>query len=346
MIMDYEIDEVMRQWIAIQRAGTGVTIELTELIAAMYDDLYRAVRAVPPGQSPQAAINRVIRANKQIINSEMQAQMVSLANIVARREEATVGVKAKEISATKVKGWVNKTLMAGTQNTVGDLIDMTVEAARRTTKNAVLLNDSEGVSVRATLMAQKESAIRKVETVSRSMVNQVANESKDTVYMGTKEIDRYMWVSTLDHRTSDFCMAADQKVFKTNEGNPVPPAHPNCRSVIMGIEVGKPISEVVKEMEPRASVTAKSKDQLEKQTLNTRTGRVRKPSRSDISPLKGQRTYSTNYDDWLSKQPKYYQEAILGKSATAKYRNGEPLTKILSDRSSSIDFKQLNEALN
>ena len=43
---------------------------------------------------------------------------------------------------------------------------------------------------------------------------------------------KYRWVSILDNRTSAICRALDGRVFAYGAG-PIPPAHPNCRSVIV-----------------------------------------------------------------------------------------------------------------
>lgn len=44
----------------------------------------------------------------------------------------------------------------------------------------------------------------------------------------------YQWCSVLDNRTSDICRSRHRKVYRYGEG-PIPPAHYNCRSRIMGV---------------------------------------------------------------------------------------------------------------
>jgi len=114
--------------------------------------------------------------------------------------------------------------------------------------------------------------------------------------------------------------------------------------------------QVRDDIETRPSVVPKSDEQLKNKTLHTkksydddgnlvRGGKVRKPRRSDVSPLKGQATSKQTYESWLGSQSKLYQEEILGKSAAADFRSGTSLGKVLSDRNSAINFKSLEQAL-
>ena len=43
---------------------------------------------------------------------------------------------------------------------------------------------------------------------------------------------RVLWVSVLDARTSDICINLDGSIFAIDEG-PRPPAHFNCRSIVV-----------------------------------------------------------------------------------------------------------------
>ncbi|CDI40588.1 Phage head morphogenesis protein, SPP1 gp7 family [Tepidanaerobacter acetatoxydans Re1] len=74
----------------------------------------------------------------------------------------------------------------------------------------------------------KYAAMRLVRTESTYMANMAEIESY-------KEcgIEKYIYISTLDNRTSEICQKLDRKVFKVSEAEPgknLPPMHPNCRS--------------------------------------------------------------------------------------------------------------------
>lgn len=68
-------------------------------------------------------------------------------------------------------------------------------------------------------------------TIVRTSMQHVNNSARQVIWAENDDIViGYRWVSTLDDRTSDVCQDLDGEVFKVGEG-PVPPAHPNCRSV-------------------------------------------------------------------------------------------------------------------
>ncbi len=72
------------------------------------------------------------------------------------------------------------------------------------------------------------------ERLIRTETNHVHNESEALAYqaMGVEE---YVFVATLDNRTSEVCQEHDQKRYKLSErkvGENYPPLHPNCRSTV------------------------------------------------------------------------------------------------------------------
>jgi len=88
------------------------------------------------------------------------------------------------------------------------------------------------------------------ERLIRTETNHFNNEVDAMAYeeMG---VDEYVFVATLDSRTSEMCQAMDNKVFKYSEreeGYNYPPLHPNCRSTTRGY-LGK---EAEKDLQRRA----------------------------------------------------------------------------------------------
>ncbi len=74
----------------------------------------------------------------------------------------------------------------------------------------------------------KYAAMRLIRTESTYMANMAEVESY-------KEcgIEKYIYVATLDLRTSEICQELDRKVFEVSKAEPgknLPPMHPNCRS--------------------------------------------------------------------------------------------------------------------
>lgn len=72
---------------------------------------------------------------------------------------------------------------------------------------------------------------RHAETVVRTAVAHVGTVARSETYAANADVLKgEQWSSTLDMRTSAICRSLDGRVFKLGEG-PMPPAHPNCRSV-------------------------------------------------------------------------------------------------------------------
>lgn len=71
------------------------------------------------------------------------------------------------------------------------------------------------------------------ERLARTEFNHIANEATREGYTQTDGLDRYMFVATLDSRTSAICQSLSGKVFLVSEaevGVNYPSMHPNCRS--------------------------------------------------------------------------------------------------------------------
>ncbi len=78
------------------------------------------------------------------------------------------------------------------------------------------------------------------ERLIRTETNHFENETEFIAYqeMG---IDQYVFVATLDGRTSDMCRSHDGQIYKMSErqeGYNYPPLHPFCRSTVRGY-IGK-----------------------------------------------------------------------------------------------------------
>ena len=79
---------------------------------------------------------------------------------------------------------------------------------------------------------------RNAEAIVRTAVNQVSNDARAEVWDANSDIiEGERWTATLDGRTSAICRARDGQVFPLGEG-PRPPAHFNCRSVMVAVISG------------------------------------------------------------------------------------------------------------
>jgi len=133
---------------------------------------------------------------------------------------------------------------------------------------------------------------RNAEAIARTSVNHVSNMARQSTFKANQDIlNGWLYSATLDNRTSNFCRFQDGKVYDIGEG-PLPPSHINCRS--SAIPQLKNKFDIFGSSGTRASKGAKG----------------------------GQQTTANNYYEWLAKQPKWFQEEVLGKTRTELFRKG------------------------
>lgn len=128
--------------------------------------------------------------------------------------------------------WTNTDILA---NSVSEIIGGALMSGQSVDKTTKQIRDRFNVA--------KYYAERLVRTES----NYFHNEADAMAYkeMG---VDEYVFVATLDSRTSEICQSMDNKKFKFDERKPgenYPPLHPNCRSTTRGY-LGKKAERTLK----------------------------------------------------------------------------------------------------
>ena len=349
--MNDDIADQLKRWISIQRYGSGLKNKANEQIDSLFADIVS--RSARPN-----VLLRNIRANllalkdKQVI--DLIDDLVSMSSLIAESENKRI-VKdlGEEVSIQKVSKAETKKLYTGaTVTTAGSSPSKALNRAYTVATGGLrinLLRLTEKKMNKEQFLEQvsgiQDELKRNVGTSIRTVTNKTANYAYEKQYKNTS-INRVMWISVLDHRTSPFCQAADTKVFKLNHG-PRPPAHLNCRSTVIVIDKEETIEQVKRDLLPRAAVVSRSDKALSEKGLTTRTGKKRTASRNPKrSPLKGTTVRNTSYETWLRSQSKLYQQKVLGVKSADKFRSGTQLSKVLEDKHSALDFSSLNEALN
>lgn len=66
-------------------------------------------------------------------------------------------------------------------------------------------------------------------TVMQDLINKVKHGISGLFY------ERYQWVSVIDNVTTAICRSRDGNTYEYGKGNPVPPAHYNCRSITVPV---------------------------------------------------------------------------------------------------------------
>jgi len=164
---------------------------------------------------------------------------------------------------------------------------------------------------------------RQTETLVRTHVNHVANQSRQALYEANSDlVGKLRWTATLDSRTSSICQSRDGKTFPLNSG-PRPPAHPNCRSIMTPVlkswrELAKP--GTLRPIRGATDIDRLFKKNLRKQGFSTaEAGRIKRNTRASMN---GQVPKVLNYPNWLKKQPKAFRREVLGPTKAKLFDEG------------------------
>lgn len=89
-----------------------------------------------------------------------------------------------------------------------------------------------------------EQSRNQISTMVRTARSHVSNVALNETYTAIG-VEYVKFIATLDSRTSKICMGYSDKVYKKDEPHPVPPLHPNCRSILIPVtdEQGKTIGK-------------------------------------------------------------------------------------------------------
>tara|TARA_R110000772_G_scaffold268565_2_gene396224 strand:- start:8204 stop:9268 length:1065 start_codon:yes stop_codon:yes gene_type:complete len=130
---------------------------------------------------------------------------------------------------------------------------------------------------------------RNAETVVRTSVQHVASAARQEVWEANPDVvKRYKFLATLDRTTSPICRTLDKQEFDFGQG-PIPPVHPNCRSTTTPV------------LDPKFSFLSK--------------GRTRSGEQGPVSA-------DTTYYEWLKRQDKAAQSAVLGPKRAKLFQDG------------------------
>jgi len=187
---------------------------------------------------------------------------------------------------------------------------------KRTVQMGLLQGQTTQQIVQRVTEGPERIAMRNAEAVVRTSITGVAAQANmETLAAQDPEVtDTYMYVATLDDRTSDICMALDGQIFPYKDG-PQPPQHINCRSSI---------TPVVNWEKMGVKVPAEVQD-----AFRAASG----------GPVKYR-----DYQAWLKDQPAATQNRILGPSRAELFRQDKVSLRDLVTRDGrSLTLAQLEK---
>lgn len=219
------------------------------------------------------------------------------------------------------------------------LNDTTAFDLERAIKNGVLLGQTNREIARNIVGNGTDKgpealskARRDAMAVTRTGVQTIANDARISVYDENSDIIKAVqWVSTLDSRTTDICMARSGKTWKFPGFKPIgheipwdggPPSHWMCRSTTI------PITKTFAEIDGEDAITPDI-------TPKTR------------SSMDGQVAADLSFDDFLRGKPKEFADEMLGKGRAELWREGKiTLSDLLSAKGTPLTLAQLKAKYN
>lgn len=275
--------------LAVEDLGKLTRKELNKVLAELrqtnLDLLTKAVEQFDENLAKIAAHSADFEVQTlRSVTETKRLKIVAIADAAAYQEAVAQPISAtgqllETFSAEWTKGEVNR-LNNVVQRAWGEgwTINQLAQAIRGTKK----LNYKDGILA---------TSRRNAEAIGRTAIQHTASSGRIAVWSANRDIvSGYIWVSTLDSRTTQICRSLDRRRFDLGAG-PRPPAHINCRSTT--------IAEVNKDL---------GLDFLDEgATRGSKFGEVD----ADLS-----------YYDWLKQQPAAFQDEAIGKTRGALFRNG------------------------
>lgn len=328
-------DKTIAHEIYLQRHYSGTVRQVMGLLSAAEKDMLDQLRSLDLDNSMSIAqidarlesIRAIISQAYTLAGQDLVAHMNDVAEYEQSWQIKTINnatpvvldmtavapvtlfaaIESKPFQGKLLKEWVEK-LDADSFSRVQDAVRIglvegqTYSDVVKRVSGTKALKYADGVTA---LNARHAQAI-----VSTAMAH-ATNTARDEFYQENDDLfSGLQWVSTLDSRTSPVCQSRDGKVYPLDSGVR-PPAHFRCRSAMVG---------VLKSWE---SLGIKEPD-----------GRTR-------SSMNGQVAQTETYQTWLAKQPREFQEEVLGKERAEMFRAGTPLDRFVDASGHSYTLEQL-----
>ena len=334
-ISDDILDETVKHSVYLERYKRSVIRDILKLLRKTEDGVIKSVvRRELQDMKPRELQRLYLTLRKEIDRGytqifkvlqdeidelakyEGQWQMDLFANTVPIDIDFTTAADEQLIAAVMARPFAGKILREWWR----DVPEQTFSLVRNTIRQGYIDGQSTPEIIRALLGTRTTPALlnksrRSIETVVRTSLAHTANVARNVVYEKNKRVIKgYEWVATLDSRTSAVCRARDGKIYQKNKG-PLPPAHPNCRSTTI------PVIKSLKEM----GLDAKDLPQETRASMN------------------GQVSAELNYDQWLRKQPRAFQDEVLGKSKGQLFRAGLTMERFVDRQGNELNLAQLKQ---
>lgn len=276
---------------------------------AVSDALSGVVSDIATLEGSQRTLQLTVISNYRAKLTTAEAQLYDELIELAKSEEdfsfelfeEAISASISEVSDELMISAIDSTrlnVIEGQRITIPQMLSQFTEVKSRQINNLL----QEGF-IQGNTQDQIISKVRQIEPLQRrqaaSLVRTGTNAVSSIARYRSAEENRdvllgYEWVSTLDDKTSNVCMARDGVVYDFAESSPKPPAHFSCRSTIVP-KVDPRYNLLSKVDATRPSIGAEGVEQVNAQTT---------------------------YGGWLRKQPASFQDKVLGPARAKLFRQG------------------------
>jgi len=381
-------DDSLRHAIALRRYSTGEVKQVLKLLGRSEDELMAKLVKLDPARfstkRQQALLADIQAARVEAVRElgrRSGKEMTKLAkveqdfNITSLKRSIPASLEYARVSTDVLRELVTTRPFAGGTNaarTLGQWWEGVARADQQRITDAIQLGVTQGEdipSITRRVMQATDMTRNNAEAVTRTAVNHVSNGVRERVMDANSDIVAYeTWVSTLDGRTTLICASRDghntpigdrkQSDIPTPHLEPAgarPPAHPQCRSVMVPVLDGEGLAR--KAGNRPTVVDARTRKERERD-FRAEAKEAAGRKWSDMSDTERRRAITrvrdtwaeeaigtastqTTYDEWLRGQDADFQNDVLGPARADMFRSGTKLDQFLDDTGKTLTLDEL-----
>lgn len=350
-ILDQAEKDLTKRIAARMSAGLS-SLETSRLEAILIDVRKQRQKAVQRVKDLlKKDLNGLAFAEVEFETDAIQAALEFDINTASVPDAKLAALANSPIRGVELDGWLDNMATADVDRLQG-LINMAV------------IEGQTPQQLTAALATAFATTRRNAEAIARTAVNHVSNKAREAVWEANSDIiDGLRWTATLDGRTSPICQSRDGEIVPFGENefpgeellNPPgarPPAHFNCRSVMVPIIDGetaigdRPFVRSRKRPEQRladfrASAMAKAGPKWKTMTAAQRRAAIAVERKAWAAKNIGRVPAKMTYEQWLRKQPRQFQDEVLGREKGKLFRQGMSLDKFVDKSGKTLGVQAL-----
>jgi SPP1 gp7 family putative phage head morphogenesis protein len=335
-VSDKLLDLTIIRQLLLERVIAGQSAALNKQLDSIAAALQKQLKGKELTEYQGKRLDKAIAELKEIVTvKEPDLSDLTAAEAGFFRDSmVNVGIDAVLPPVSVLESVAQSSLIQGA--TMGNWFARLNESARfdieRVVKNGVSLGQTNAQIAKELIGVGDKGgqpiakARRDAMAITRTAVQTVAKDARlASLEANANIIKAVQWVSTLDSRTSEICMARSGKTWSYPDFKPIghkipwnggPPAHWNCRSSFI------PITKSFEEL-----TGGKIKDKVEPATRASMDGYVA----ADLT-----------FDQFLKNKPPEFADKMLGKGRAELWRSGKiTLNQLLDQRGNPLTLAQL-----